>query len=92
MNNLNKIVAVLLLLAVLPLPYFYYQLLRIVVTLAAAANAYIFFEDKQMARVLAFGIIALIWNPIFPFYMDKSVWMISDIIGAGVFFFGGSDD
>ena len=51
MNNLNKIIALLLLLAVLPLPYFYYQLLRIVVTLAAVANAYIFFEDKQMARV-----------------------------------------
>ena len=70
MNNLNKIIALLLLLAVLPLPYFYYQLLRIVVTLAAVANAYIFFEDKQMARVLAFGIIVLIWNPIFPFYME----------------------
>ena len=92
MNNLNKIVAVLLLLAVLPLPYFYYQLLRIVVTLIAAVNAYKFYEDNQMAWVLVFGIIALIWNPIFPIYMDKSVWMISDIIGAGVFFFGGSDD
>ena len=89
---MNKIVTGLLLFAVLPLPYVYYQLLRIVVTLIAAVNAYKFYEDNQMAWVLVFGIIALIWNPIFPIYMDKSAWMVLDIIGAGIFFFGGSED
>ena len=92
MNNLNKIVAVLLLIALLPLPYFYYQLLRIVVIVVAAIYAYKFYKDNQMAKVITFGIIALIWNPIFPIYMDKSVWMILDIVGAVVFYFGGSDD
>ena len=92
MNNLNKIVAVLLLIALLPLPYFYYQLLRIVVIVAAAIYAYKFYKDNQMAKVITFGIIALIWNPIFPIYMDKSAWMILDIVGAVVFYFGGSDD
>ena len=92
MNNLNKIVAGLLLIALLPLPYFYYQLLRIVVTVVAAIYAYKFYEDNQMAKVITFGIIALIWNPIFPIYMDKSAWMILDIVGAVVFYFGGSDD
>jgi len=89
---MNKIVTGLLLFAVLPLPYVYYQLLRIVVTLIAAVNAYKFYEDNQMAWVLVFGIIALIWNPIFPIYMDKSVWIILDFIGAGIFFFCVSDD
>ena len=92
MNNLNKIVAVLLLIALLPLPYFYYQLLRIVVTVVAPIYAYKFYEDNQMPKVIIFGIIAIIWNPIFPIYMDKSVWMILDIVGATVFFFGGPDD
>ena len=92
MNNLNKIVPGLLLIALLPLPYFYYQLLRIVVTVVASIYAYKFYEDNQMAWVLVFGIIALIWNPIFPIYMDKSVWIVLDIIGAGIFFFCGSDD
>ena len=92
MNNLNKIVPGLLLIALLPLPYFYYQLLRIVVTVVASIYAYKFYEDNQMAKVIIFGIIAIIWNPIFPIYMDKSVWMILDIVGATVFFFGGPDD
>ena len=92
MMQMNKIVAGLLLFAVLPLPYIYYQLLRIVITLIAAVNAYKFYEDNQMAWVLVFGIIALIWNPIFPIYLDKSVWIILDFIGAGIFFFCGSDD
>ena len=92
MNNLNKIVPGLLLIALLPLPYFYYQLLRIVVTVVASIYAYKFYEDNQMPKVIIFGIIALIWNPIFPIYMDKSVWMILDIVGATVFYFGGPDD
>ena len=50
MNNLNKIVTGLLLLAVLPLPYLYYQLLRIVITLSAAANAYKFYEDNPRVK------------------------------------------
>ena len=91
MKNLNKIVAGLLLIALLPLPYFYYQLLRIVVIVAAAIYAYKFYKDNQMAKVITFGIIALIWNPIFPIYMDKSVWMILDIVGAVVFYFGSSE-
>ena len=92
MNNLNKIVAVLLLIALIPLPYAYYQLLRIVVTIAASIYAFYFYTDNQMPKVIIFGIIAIIWNPIFPIYMDKSVWMILDIVGATVFFFGGPDD
>ena len=92
MNNLNKIVAVLLLIALLPLPYAYFQLLRIVVTIVAAIYAYSFYEDNQMPKAIIFGVIVLIWNPIFPIYMDKSVWMILDIVGAAVFFFGGSND
>ena len=108
MNNINKIVAVLLLIALLPLPYFYYQLLRIIVSFAAILNAFKFYSDypsqstnmfllpfklsDRKYNILTFVVILTIWNPIFPIYMDKSVWMISDIIGAGVFFFCGSDD
>ena len=88
MNNLNKIVAVLLLIAMLPLPYAYYQLLRIVVTIVAAIYAYSFYENNHMPKAIIFGVIVLIWNPIFPIYMDKSVWLILDIIGAVIFYFG----
>ena len=91
MNNLNKIVAGLLLVALLPLPYFYYQLLRIVVTVVAAIYTYSFYKDNQIPKAIMFGVIVLIWNPIFPIYMDKSVWMILDIVGAVVFYFGSSE-
>ena len=91
MSNLNKIVAVLLLIALVPFPYAYYQLLRIVVTVAAAIYAYMFYEQNQTPKTIAFGFIVLIWNPIFPIYMDRSTWMILDVIGAAIFFFGGSE-
>ena len=47
MSNLNKIMAVLLLIALVPLPYAYYQLLRIVVTVAAAIYAYMFYDESN---------------------------------------------
>ena len=92
MNNLNKIVAVLLLIALIPLPYAYYQLLRIVVTIAAAIYAYRFYENNQTPKAIIFGFIVLIWNPIIPIYLDRSIWMILDVVGAVVFYFGGSDN
>ncbi len=88
MNNLNNIIAGALLIALLPLPYFYYQLLRIVVTVVASIYAYKFYEDNQMPNAITFGVIVLVWNPIFPIFMDKSVWLILDIIGAVIFYFG----
>ena len=89
MNKINKIVAGLLLFAILPLPYAYYLLLRIVVAGAAGLTVYKLYEDEQMGWAFVFGIIALLWNPFIPFYMDKSVWIIFDLIGAGIFYFGG---
>ena len=92
MNNINKIVALLLLIALIPLPYAYYQLLRIVVTVAAAIYAYRFYEDNQTSKATIFGLIALIWNPLFPIYMDRSTWIVLDVIGAAIFYLGGSDN
>jgi hypothetical protein len=36
--------------------------------------------------------MVLLWNPIFPFYMDKTAWIICDLIGAGVLFFSSSKE
>jgi len=36
-----------------------------------------------------FGILAILINPLVPFYMDKSSWMIFDIVAAGLFGFNG---
>lgn len=91
MNTLNKFIAVILLVALLPLPYFYYQILRIVVFSGALIYANKFYKDNQTPKVIIFGIVALIWNPISPIHFDKSLWMILDITGAATFYLVASE-
>ena len=76
-----------LLLAVLPLPYGFYTLLRIVVTASAAFAAYYFFEkgdDSQSGIILA--LIALLFNPLIPIHLDKAIWMPIDI-GTAIYMY-----
>ncbi len=73
-----KIVAILLFLAVLPLGSAYYDLLRFVVSIAAAINI---FRGSYL-----FIPILILFNPIMPVYLyDKAVWSIIDIISGLVF-------
>tara|TARA_B100001029_G_C14985259_1_gene408561 strand:+ start:455 stop:736 length:282 start_codon:yes stop_codon:yes gene_type:complete len=77
--------AVMLLFAILPLPYGYYTLLRLVVSISSGISIFHYLENKQMGLALVFGFILLLFNPIFPVYLDKGTWVIIDII-IGIFF------
>ena len=76
----------LLLLALVNLPIGYYTLLRIVVTIGAVAVVVTEFENGINFWVIAFGLIAIIFNPLMPVYLgDKSTWMPIDLITAVLF-------
>ena len=83
----NKIVAVLLCLGVLSLPYVYYTLLRIIVTISAIINVYNFLEESNMEKVYLFGFLAILFNPLIPIYLGKELWILIDLAAAGIFFF-----
>lgn len=78
--------ALCLFIAVLDLPSIYYTFLRIVVTAGAIAVAH-FLISKQWYWKIAFVGIAILFNPLFPFFLyQKSKWMPIDIT-IGVLFF-----
>ncbi|HBR55097.1 MAG TPA: hypothetical protein DEA82_13305 [Flavobacteriaceae bacterium] len=78
--------ASLLLLALIDLPIGYYTFLRIVVTIGAIAVVITEFENGVNFWVLAFGLVAVLFNPIIPVYLgDKAIWMPIDIITAILF-------
>ena len=84
----NKILIaciVMLAIALLPLPYAYYMLLRVVIFGASAYLAVAAFsEDKtELAWVLAIN--ALIYNPILPVHMTKDGWTIINLLTIGLF-------
>lgn len=78
---------VVLFLAILPSwPYGYYILLRWFIVISATIVALGFYKSKLTGWALAFGAISVLFNPIFPFYMNKSSWVAIDFVAAILFF------
>ena len=77
--------AALLLIGIADLPIGYYSFLRVVVCIASCLIAYGSYakEERINFGAILFGVIALIFNPVFPFYLrDKEIWTVIDIISA----------
>jgi hypothetical protein len=75
----------LLVLAVFPMPYAYYDFLRVAVTGAAAYVALRMMQLDQRNIAIPFGVIAVLFNPIVPIYLSKQVWITFDLMAALIF-------
>jgi hypothetical protein len=84
-NWYKLLIIVILLWALGDNPYGYYQFLRWALLISGAYLAYKAYEPGKWIWFWIFGIIALLFNPIFPFYIDKEVWQMIDVIVAVVF-------
>ena len=77
--------SLLLVIAVLPLPYGYYMLLRLLITASAAYVAYKNFNKEIPVWGIVFVIVALLFNPLYVVHFDKTLWVIIDILVASLF-------
>ncbi len=75
-----------LLIAVLPLPYGYYMLLRLLITASAAYVAYKNFNKEIPTWGVVFVAVAMLFNPVYLVHFDKALWAILDIAVAALFF------
>jgi hypothetical protein len=88
MKGLMILCGIVFLVGVADMPISYYTLLRILVTIGSVAVVVTEIEKGLTPWVLVFGLLAIVFNPIIPVYLnDKDVWMPIDLIGAGLFFF-----
>lgn len=71
-----------LLLGVLPLPYGYYTLLRLIACAVFAWAAYVSFENKEALLPWIFIILALLFNPLIKVYLSKDIWAVIDVCSA----------
>lgn len=71
-------------LALLPLPYGFYTLLRIA---TFVGGIYFAIQLWERERVLAYGLAfaGLLFNPIWPIHLDRNVWAIFNAAGACLF-------
>ena len=81
--------SILLFVGLLNLSIGYYKFLRWIVFASALYSLYISYtkDAKVNFGVWIFGLIAILFNPIIPFYLGKSNWQIADII-VGIILIG----
>lgn len=76
--------AAMLILALFQLPYGYYTLLRLVVCLTAAIIAFQSWPKVQVWAI-AFGFVALLFNPMIIVSLDRETWAPIDVAVAGMY-------
>jgi hypothetical protein len=81
------VTSILLFIALSNLPIGYYKFLRWVVCATALYTAFISYNKKEQINigVWLFVLIAILFNPIIPFYLGRQFWQISDIIVSVIF-------
>ena len=81
-----RLCCALLLLAVADLPIGYYTILRIIITIGACLIILNDYKGEIGSWIILFGIVALIFNPLFPIYLnDKDAWLPIDLLTALLF-------
>lgn len=83
---LTNLICFLLLGALLPMPYGYFQFLRLVVFAAFSFAAFVAINKNSSIKALVFGSIAFLFNPIYPISFDRDVWMLIDLAVAAILF------
>lgn len=76
----------LLVLGVMPLPYGYYTLLRIVATGAFVWAAIAAHQKGERSLPWVFAVAAVLYNPVVPIFLAKPVWMILNLCSAALLY------
>lgn len=77
--------AVMLLVAVAPWPYGYYQLLRVVVCISCGVLAYQSYErDGLTPWTIGLAIVAAVFNPIVPVHLTREIWAVLNVAAASI--------
>ena len=72
---------------ILPMPYGYYSLSRLVVCGCAIYFSIASKNKNEDVFVWIFGALAVLYNPIIPVHLyEKEIWMIVNFITAIIFF------
>lgn len=79
---MHKVLGILLLIGILPLPYGYYLFLRVIVFLGAIYLSVTSWKTigQQTKGILV--VLIVLFNPIAPIFLNKLLWIPIDLIAA----------
>ena len=82
MKHLKLFLAALFLLCLTDMPYGFYNLVRFVAMIAFAVYAYFYYEKNNNKLAIAFLSLAVLFQPLLPIYLGRTLWNIIDVIVA----------
>ena len=82
MKYLKLVLAIALLLCLVPMPYGYYMLFRIVATILFVIFARQYYLAKKEELAITFGVLALIFQPLIKISLGRGVWNMVDVVVA----------
>ena len=88
LKKIYIVLAITLFISCLPFPYGFYTLSKLIVFISMGILIYDMYKFKQnnSTQIIIYGIIALLFNPLFPLYLDdKLLWILIDL-GLGIYF------
>ena len=73
---------ILMLLCLAPMPYGYFQLVRLVATIAFGVMAYRYYQERKEWLAYTLGSLALLFQPFYKITLGRTMWNIIDVIVA----------
>ena len=84
MKHLQLIVALALLGCLLPMPYGYYMVVRVVAMILFGIMSFGYFHCQNTNWYIACAVMAFLFQPFLPIPLGRAVWMVVDVVGAGI--------
>ena len=81
-QNIQIVGAILLLLCILPMPYSFYTIVRLAMTVISGYLAYNYYSQNKKELAITFLIVAILFQPFIKFALGRELWLIVDIVTA----------
>ena len=82
MKQVYLILAALMLLCLVPMPYGYYILVRFVAMVAFGIMTYRYYINNKAIAATVFGVLALLFQPIYKIALGRATWNVIDVLVA----------
>ncbi len=83
-TSLRPILIVMLLLCLAPMPYGYYEIVRVVAMVFFGAMAYGYHKAKKDSLMVMSGVLAVLFQPFCKIALGRTMWNIIDVAVAAL--------
>ena len=83
-KQLYLFLAAMLLLCLAPMPYGYFMLVRFVMMVVCGLMAYQYYCRNKSIAATVFGVLALLFQPIFKIALGRATWNVIDVVVAAL--------